>query len=111
MLIRVTEVDSAPEDLYVQVPFEIELLRQISGPDRPDYWLGKLTSPLKWVTDGNSNLVTHVVVAARWVGGQLQAGMQHTPLNIAYVIDQSVLQDSHLDFAKCAYVAIGVADA
>ena len=111
MRIRVTEVDSAPGDLYAQVPFEIDLLRQIPGPDRPDYWLGKLTSPLKWATNGTNNLVTHVIVTARWVGGQFQAGMQRTPVNIAYVVDQSVLQDPKLDFAKCAYVAIGVADA
>lgn len=111
MRIRVTEVDSAPDDLYAQVPFDIDLIRQIPGPDRPDYWIGKLASPIKWAFEDESRVVTHVVVAARLVGEQLRIGMQRTSLNIAYVVDSSLLQDPTLDFAKCAYVAIGVADA
>jgi hypothetical protein len=110
MRIRVTEVDSAPEDLYSQVPFEVDLIREIPGPDRPDYSIGKLVAPLKWSVDGVVTVITHVIVTARWVGGSLHVGMKRTPLNIAYVVDLSVLQDAQLNFAICVYVAIGVAD-
>jgi hypothetical protein len=111
MKITVTSVDYAPDDLYEQTPFEAELLRQIPGPDRPDYWLASLPKPLRWRRDGKDTQVTHLVLAARWVGGQIARGMRTTPVNIAYVVDESLLTDAALDFQKSAYVAIGVADA
>ena len=109
--IRVTDVDSAPDELYEQTPFEASLLRKIPGPDRPDYWLAQLENPLRWLKDGNAIQVTHLILAARWVGCEICQTMQHTPINIAYVVNPEALQDPTLDFGKCAYVAIGTADA
>ncbi len=39
MRLAVTGVDHAPSELEDQTPFTIELIRQMPGPDRPDYWL------------------------------------------------------------------------
>jgi hypothetical protein len=111
MEIRVTSVDYAPDDLYEQAPFTAKVLRKLPGPDRPDYWLAELAKPIRWASDGRASNITHLVLAARWVGGAIVSGMRNTPVNIAYVTDTSVLEDSQLDFKKCAYVAIGVADA
>jgi hypothetical protein len=108
--LTVTSVDYAPDELHEQVPFFVTLLRQIPGSDRPDYWLGSVTPPLRWVVDGAEREITHLVVSARWVGGQFVKGARHLPLNVAYVIDASLLQDARLEFGKCAYVAIGVCD-
>lgn len=55
-------------------------------------------------------MVSHIIIAARWVGGVISATMSNTPVNIAYVIDESVLTDDRLDFQKCYYAAIGAAD-
>ena len=110
MRLTVSSVDSAPDELHGQVPFVVNLLRQIPGSDRPDYWLGSVTPPLRWVVDGAEREITHLVVSARWVGGQFVTGARYLPLNIAYVIDASVLTDARLEFATCAYVAIGVCD-
>jgi hypothetical protein len=110
MNIKVTGVDYAPDDLYGQTPFTAQILRQLPGPDRQDYWLAELATPLKWQHDGSESLVTHLVVAARWVGGVIAPGAHYLPINIAYVTDQSLLSDTHLDFAKSHYCAIGVAD-
>ena len=109
--IRITDVDYAPDELYEQVPFEATLLREISGQDRSDYWLAQLASPLRWHKDDNVIQVTHVVLAARWVGGKICSTMLRTPVNISYVVNPEVLSDTSLDFHKCAYVAIGTADA
>ncbi len=109
--INVTSVDYAPEDLYEQTPFTATLLRQVAGPDRPDYWIAELGKPLQWTRDDSTSAVTHLIVAARWVGGTLTSSMRNTPINISYVTDTSVLTDVNLDFEKCSYVAIGVADA
>ena len=111
MRVRVTSVDSSPEDLDRQTPFEATLLRRIPGPDRPDYWLAQLVHPLHWLNNGSNSQVTHLVLAARWVGGVLGPTMRDMPVNIAYIVDPTAIDDAHLDFSKCVYVAIGVADA
>ena len=108
MVLSVFTVDYAPGELYEQTPFKIKLLRQVPGSDRPDYWIGELFTPLRWVRDGHESLISHVVVAARWVGTSIQPNARDLPIGISYVIDSTVLTDETLDFKKCAYVAIGV---
>ncbi len=110
MRLKVTSLDTGPEGLYAQTPFEAELLRQIPGPDRPDYWLARLPNPIEWETEGRQLKISHLVLAARWSGSQIGAGMRDFPLGIAYVVDPSLLDDDALDFEKCQYVAIGFAD-
>jgi hypothetical protein len=110
MKINVTSVDYAPPELEGQTPFHVELLRKIPGSDRPDYWLGVAAQPIRWLKEGREVQVTHIVVSARWQGTQIGPGMKQMPIGIAYVTDSSILDDSFLDFKKCAYVAIGVAD-
>lgn len=52
MKLKITDVDFAPEDLYGQVPFEVTLLCELVGLDRPEYWLAELANPVRWVKDG-----------------------------------------------------------
>ncbi|HEY9285057.1 MAG TPA: hypothetical protein VIP46_16515 [Pyrinomonadaceae bacterium] len=110
MRVRITSVDYAPDELYEQTPFEAVLLREIPGPDRPDYWLAALPEPIRWLRNGVGISVRHLVLAARWEGTRISRGMSNMPVGIAYVVDESVLEDAKLDFGKCEYVAIGVAD-
>jgi hypothetical protein len=109
MKLKVTEVDYAPNELYEQTPFEIVLTREILGPDRPDYWIGQLVNEIDWIKDNEQVKVSHVVVAARWVGTAIQPNVSNLPIGISYVTDLSVLNDKTLDFSKCEYVAIGIA--
>lgn len=110
MRFTITAVDYAPEDLYAQTPIRGEIIRRISGPDRPDYDVAVLDSPIRWKKGEEERTVSHLVLIARWVGGVLEPNMKMTPVNIAYVTDLSLLTDTELDFRKCDYVAIGVAD-
>lgn len=110
MNVKVTSVDYAPDDLYEQTPFTARVLRQISGPDRPDYFLAELMHSLTWKRGTTAISVSHLVLCARWVGGVIAPGATNLPVNIAYVIDSSVLDDATLDFSKCHYSAIGTAD-
>ncbi len=110
MRLTVTAVDNGPPELEAQVPAEVSLSHMLPGRDRPDYWLGKLDRPLQWTDDGAEREVTHLVLAARWEGTQIASGAAALPINIAYVIDPSLLHDAALDFAKCAYVGIGTAN-
>lgn len=101
----ISGVDYAPDDLYEQTPIEVNLLREIPGKDRPDYWLGELVKPLRWAE--KQQMITHLILAARWAGTRIDTSMKSLPVGIAYVTDQTLLEDSELDFKKCAYVAIG----
>lgn len=110
MRFLITSVDYAPDELNEQTPFRGRILRRISGPDRPDYHIAELDQPLKWKKNETEVNITHIVLAARWVDGILGPMMKHTPVNIAYIVDQTVLSDEVLDFEKCFYCAIGVAE-
>ena len=109
MELVVTSVDHAPEELHRQVPFVVELKRQLPGPDRPDYWLGQLVRPLTWIDQNHEKQITHVIVAARWHGTQIGENFENLPIGLAYVIDATQLNDQVVDFAKCTYIAIGMA--
>jgi len=106
----VTGADYAPEDLHDQTPLKARLIRQIPGPDRPDYWLAELDRPVTWRRGSTERRITHLVVCSRHEGTVISEDMAGLLIGIAYVTDQSVLEDEVLDFGKCQYVAIGTAD-
>ena len=49
------------------------------------------------------------MLAARWQGTRIEPDVEHLPIGIAYVTDNTVLEESRLDFVKCHYIAIGIA--
>jgi hypothetical protein len=108
MELTITSVDYAPGELYDQMPLVVDLLKEISGPDRPDCWIGQLRTPVKWIHENHEMFVTHVVLAARWEGTRIEADVENLPVGIAYVTDQSLLDDAKLDYEKCIYIAIGI---
>jgi hypothetical protein len=109
MQLTITSVDYAPGELHDQVPIIVKLLREIPGDDRPDYWLGEVQNPIRWIVNNHEKQITHVVLAARWEGTRIEPSVKDLPVGIAYVTDQSLLDDSKLEFKKCSYVAIGFA--
>jgi hypothetical protein len=110
MQLTINNIDYAPEDLYAQVPIVVDLMREIPGDDRPDYWLGKAIHPIRWIKDNHEYQITHLILAARWQGTRIEAGAKNLPVGIAYVTDETLLNDKHLDFKKCAYIAIGISN-
>jgi len=108
MELKVTDVDYAPDELYDQVPLKFQLLKEIPGSDRTDYWIAKCLTPIRWIDDNCAKEITHVVVAARWEGTRIEPNVKNLPIGISYVTDESVLTDEFLDFNKCRYVAIGI---
>ena len=108
MELTIINVDYTPEELYSQTPIIVELIKKIPGDDRPDYWLGKVKNPIKWIQDNEERNITHLVLASRWEGTAIEPNVKDLPVGIAFVTDQSLLEDKRLDFKKCAYVAIGI---
>lgn len=126
-LVSVTSFDQAPVELTWQTPVNGELYRLVPGPDRPDYSVMVLERPIHFyppetfdtgrvpderrVPDRKGRPMVRVdalVVCSRFVGQQLHPGMKDLPVNIAYVIDEGVLTEPSLDFAKIEYAAIGL---
>ncbi len=107
MELTITGVDYAPDELDEQTPIVVKLLRKMPGDDRPDYWLGELKTPIKWIDRNHERKITHLVLAARWEGTRIAPNSKDLPIGIAYVTDLSLLSDTTLDFKKCTYVAIG----
>jgi hypothetical protein len=108
MELTIISVDYAPEELYEQTPIVVKLLKELPGDDRPDYWLGKVKTPLLWIHENQEKKITHLILAARWEGTRIEPNAKDLPVGIAYVTDQTLLDDKKLDFQKCSYVAIGL---
>jgi hypothetical protein len=109
MELTISSIDYAPEELYGQVPIVAELIRELPGDDRPDYWLARSKRAITWIKDNVQHSITHLVLAARWQGTHIHSSVERLPMDIAYITDQTLLDDSRLDFKKCVYVAIGIA--
>lgn len=107
MRFTISSVDHEPDDLPSQIPFRGRLVRQIAGPDRPDYWLAELERPLSWLTEGGTRTIRHLLLKARWANTAIQAGAK-IPVGICYVIDDAVLSASSFTPAQAVYVAIGM---
>lgn len=124
--VRITRFDDGPDELTWQLPVTGELYRLMPGPDRPDYSFMLLERPLlfypsegmdvdrvgdeRFVEDrrGRRMIEVHaLLLTARFVGQQLHPGMVELPVNVAYVLDQSLAQDASVDLAKIAYAAVG----
>ena len=103
-----TSVDHNPRELADQVPFSLALERLIPGPDRPDYWLGRLDAPLRWIDDSRGRQVSHLIVCA--LETQIKPAVQNLPIGIAYVTDLTQLTDATVNPGKCKYVANGIAN-
>ena len=108
MELTITDVDYAPGELNDQTPIIVELLREIPGDDRPDYWLGKTKTSIKWIDKNYEKEITYLVLAARWEGTRIEPNATNLPVGIAYVTDLSLLKDETLDLEKCVYIAIGI---
>jgi len=95
-----------------QIPLRVTLLRQIPGPDRPDYWLGALQKPFQWISGSEPGAyeIEYLVLATQWQETSVRAGVTRLPVGIAYVVDPTLLEDRELDLDKIRYVADGVAD-
>lgn len=111
--IEITEIEQGPSDLDLQLPIKAEVTKQIPGKDRADYMLAKLEKPVFWV-DKTKNINTEIanfVIISKFKGQTIDISMKDLTIAIAYVTDNSVVNDSMLDLRKVKYVAVGKASA
>lgn len=128
----IDSIDVGPDELAAQLPASGQLLRFIAGPDRPDYLLAELDTPISHTTtlddlraagvdlarvdtavvgataDGSVTLtVRALVMASRITGQRVHRGMQGLQVNVAYTLTDAVLSADQLEFALCLPVAVG----
>lgn len=125
-LVHLSRFDLAAEELSWQLPVNGELYRLMPGSDRPDYSLMVLRRPLHFYPPEGFDLervdteqripdrkgrpmvrVHALLVCARFTGAQLHPRMVDLPVNIAYVIDNSLARDERADFSKIEYAGAG----
>jgi hypothetical protein len=106
----IRSVDHAPDDLDDQLPIRARLVRMLDGKDRRGrtYWLAELVTPISWSKDGVTRTISHLLIAARWVGTAIEPGVK-IPVNINYVTNDALLSSEVLDLQHTEYVAIGMA--
>jgi hypothetical protein len=110
MKAEILSVDHSPKELDDAVPFSAELIRELPGPDRSDYWLARLAQPLSFSHKGHSYTVKWVVLAARYVGQSIRPRVGRIVIGLALVLDDSQVDLPALDMEKCLYAAIGEAN-
>jgi hypothetical protein len=106
MRLKITLADYPPAELYAQTPFEAVLLREIPGRG---YWVAVLPKPIRLSRNGTKTLVSHLILEARWLGTRIGRGGRDMPVNLSYVVDESVWDDPWFDFRKCQSLAVGLA--
>lgn len=96
------DCDYAPEDMEEQLPIECTIERTIQGSDRPDYSIAICKKPIHY----GEQEIKYLVLAPRFVGQHINTKTEKIVLGVAYVIDDSLVNDKVLSFKKCKYVAI-----
>ncbi|MEZ5920351.1 MAG: hypothetical protein R3C60_03265 [Parvularculaceae bacterium] len=108
MKLKLNSVDYCPNELHAQLPIVIEVLRQIRGKDRPDYFLGRCCPAIEWIDGNDTRKITHVVICARYVGQTIERLANNLAVGIAYVTVESQITENFVDFSKVRYSAIGL---
>lgn len=99
---RLIDGDCAPSDMPEQLPIECTIMRTIHGSDRADYAIAICRVPLYY----EGQAIKHLVLAPRFAGEHISENTQEIVLGVAYVTDDSLINDKTLSFEKCKYVAI-----
>lgn len=69
------------------------------------YLLCELSEPI--IVDNNK--ISYLVIGGRFVGNYIKKDIINLPINIAFVIDDKLINEENMDFSKGKFVGIGVA--
>jgi hypothetical protein len=101
----ITEVDSGPKELRHELPVVGMIYNKLNHEDGSEYYLAALKEPL----ESKGRKITHITIGARLLGQHVGPKMENLPVNIAYVVDKSLLDQETMDFTKAEFVAVGFA--
>lgn len=101
----ITSIDTGPVELQEKLPIEGIIFDKLDNEDGAEYYLAELREPI----DSKGRKIDYIIVGARMLGQHIEPNMKELPINIAYVLDNSLLNQQYMDFAKGEFAAIGFA--
>lgn len=104
---RISHIVYEPSEIRNQLPCDGVLLRQISGPDRPAYWLAELSKPIRYSHGEITRDFRYLVVTRRY-RRDVQPCAGTCVVGLAFVTDTSLLFDDTLDYSKCTTQTVGI---
>jgi hypothetical protein len=109
MKVTITAVDT-PSELDEQVPIIVDLIRQVAGRDRPDYWLGIPRKAIVWLSRTGPREIEQVTLASRHVGRPIVSGARGLLVALGYVLDPAAIDGDRVDLRKVHYAEIASVD-
>lgn len=101
----ITGIESGPVGIEDKLPIMGMIFNKLNHEDGAEYYLSLLKEPL----ESKGRKITHIIIGGRFLGQHIGPKMKDLPVNIAYVIDNSLLDQEDMDFTKGEFVAIGFA--
>ena len=101
----ITDIDSGPMELEGKLPIVGMIFNKLNHEDGSEYYLALLKEPI----ESKGRKFTHITIGARFLGQHVGPKMKDLPVNIAYVVDNSLIDQGTMDFNKGEFVAIGFA--
>ncbi|MDR1101089.1 MAG: hypothetical protein LBL34_01850 [Clostridiales bacterium] len=86
--------------LIKHIPVKAELINGMTAENKSNYWIAKCERAFSF----EGEMIEYIVLAPRLVGQSIHKGVGNVVLSLAYVTDNSLLEDVWLDFKKCKHV-------
>ncbi|OXL17270.1 hypothetical protein [Psychrobacter sp. DAB_AL32B] len=99
----IINIDTGPIELRERLPIEGMIFNKLEHDDGSEYYLATLKEPFQ----SEERQITYIIIGARNLGQHVGPKMDGLPVNIAYVIDDSLLNQKNMDFNKGKFSAIG----
>ncbi len=103
LIIKITAVEDGPHELMQSLPNYCRIFRRLNHSDGSEYYLAELLNTIEVGT----KKIEYVVVGSRFTDGSIMPEIEGLPINIAYVLDHSILYEQDMDFAKCEFCGMG----
>ena len=105
MVLRIEMLNnSSMEELIEKKYLFVQYVKRLHNEDNSDYLLCKLLSPVT-----GKEQITYLVVGGRFENQLIKKGIKNLTVNIAYVTNNSLLDEDYMDFSKGEFVGFGKA--
>ena len=100
MKLTIADVADAPEELHEQTHFVIKQIEYIPGTEKLYLWLRILSNKLGLIDNRPEQIVTHILITARWLGISIVPNVNSFPIGISFLSNQFVFNNETLDLKK-----------
>ena len=101
----ITDIDTGSVKLRENIHTEGMIFNKLNHDDGSEYYFATLKKPLQ--SEGRQ--IIYIIIGARDLREHIGPKMKNFPINIAYVIDDSLIDQKNMDFNKGEFVAVGFA--